>query len=184
MSKLMRPARLSRQRGIALIEVLIAMLVTAFGLAAISLLLVATMQYGKMAQFQNSAQQLATGYAEQMRANPDGFTGGLYNKTSSYSSGASAVSVPTCSITSQCTAAELAAIDAAQWRNKLRANLPGGDAYVLRSGNAADIWVMWLEPGTQSGLDSLSIGGANCPSAALPAAGALTPRCFFFRVWF
>ena len=118
-----------------------------------------------------------------MRANPDGFTGGLYNKTSSSSSGASAVSVPTCSITSQCTAAELAAIDAAQWRNKLRANLPGGDAYVLRSGNAADIWVMWLEPGTQSGLDSLSIGGANCPSAALPAAGALKPRCFFLRVW-
>ena len=91
MSKLMRPAHVSRQRGIALIEVLIAMLVTAFGLAAISLLLVATMQYGKMAQFQNSAQQLAAGYAEQMRANPDGFTGGLYNKTSSYSASASAV---------------------------------------------------------------------------------------------
>ena len=179
----MRLAHVSRQRGIALIEVLIAMLVTAFGLAAISLLLVATMQYGKMAQFQNSAQQLATGYAEQMRANPDGFTGGLYNKTSSYSSDASAVSVPTCSITSQCTAAELAAIDAAQWRNKLRANLPGGDAYVLRSGNAADIWVMWLEPGTQSGLDSLSIGGANCPSAVLIAGSTLVPRCYFLRVW-
>ena len=183
MSKLMRPAHISRQRGIALIEMLIAMLVTAFGLAAISLLLVATMQYGKMAQFQNSAQQLAAGYAEQMRANPEGFTGGLYNKTSTYSASASAVSVPTCANTSQCTATELAAIDAAQWRNKLRTNLPGGDAYVQRTGNAADIWVMWLEPGMQSGLGSLSIGGASCPSAAVPAGSTLVPRCYFVRVW-
>ena len=91
--------------------------------------------------------------------------------------------MPTCANASKCTAAELAATDVAQWRNKLRTNLPGGDAYVQRSGNAADIWVMWLEAGTQSGLDSLSIGGANCPSAALIAGSTLVPRCFFLRVW-
>jgi len=177
---LMQRTPLSHQSGMALIEVLTAMLITAFGLTAISLLLVATMQYGKMAQFQTTAQQLAAGYAEQMRANPDGFTAGLYDKTSRYGASTGALTVPGCS--NVCTAAELAAIDAAQWLNKLRANLPGGDAYVQHSGNAADIWVMWLEPGTQSGLDSLALGGATCPSAALPAGGP-TPRCYFLRVW-
>ena len=172
----------SRQRGMTLIEVLAAMLITAFGLTAISLLLVATMQYGKIAQFQTTAQQLAAGYAEQMRANPEGFTGGLYDKTSRYGASTGALTVPGCVNSSECTASELAAIDAAQWLNKLRANLPGGDAYVKRSGNAADIWVMWLEPGTQSGLDTLALGGATCPSVALPASGS-TPRCYFLRVW-
>jgi Tfp pilus assembly protein PilV len=56
---LTRYAPRSRQRGMALIEVLAPMLITAFGLTAISLLLVATMQYGKIAQFQTTAQQLA-----------------------------------------------------------------------------------------------------------------------------
>ena len=178
----MRAAPLSRQRGMALIEVLAAMLITAFGLTAISLLLVATMQYGKMAQFQTTAQQLAAGYAELMRANPDGFGAGLYDKNASYAASANALPVPACADPAQCTAAELAAIDTAQWRNKLRANLPGGDAFVQHSGNAADIWVMWLEPGTQTGMDSLALGGATCPSAALPASGS-TPRCYFLRVW-
>ena len=179
---LTRYAPRSRQRGMALIEVLAAMLITAFGLTAISLLLVATMQYGKIAQFQTTAQQLAAGYAEQMRANPEGFTAGLYDKTSRYGASTGALTVPGCVDASECTASELAAIDAAQWLNKLRANLPGGDAYVKRSGNAADIWVMWLEPGTQSGLDTLALGGATCPSVALPASGS-TPRCYLLRVW-
>ena len=179
---LTRYAPRSRQGGMALIEVLAAMLITAFGLTAISLLLVATMQYGKMAQFQTTAQQLAAGYAELMRANPDGFGAGLYDKNASYAASANVLPVPTCADPAQCTAAELAAIDTTQWRNKLRANLPGGDAYVQHSGNAADIWVMWLEPGTQTGLDSLALGGATCPLAALPASGS-TPRCYFLRVW-
>jgi len=178
----MRRTPLSRQCGMALIEVLAAMLITAFGLTAISLLLVATMQYGKMAQFQTTAQQLAAGYAEQMRANPDGFTGGLYDRSNRYGANTSALATPVCANPALCTAAEVAAIDAAQWLNKLRANLPGGDAYVQHSGNAADIWVMWLEPGTQSGLDSLALGGATCPAAAVPAGGP-TPRCYFLRVW-
>lgn len=181
----MRTSLPCHQRGIALLEVLAAMLITAFGLTAISLLLVATMQYGKMAQFQTIAQQLAASYAEQMRANPQGYSAGGYDKTSAYTANALTTSISACVNPSQCTGTEIANNDQAQWRNKLRANLPGGDAYVQHSGNAVDIWVMWLEPGMQTGLDSLALGGAACPATAVGSLSTYDPqpRCYFLRVW-
>lgn len=175
----------SFQQGASLLEVLIAIVIMSFGLLAMGGLAAASLQYGKMAQFQTVAVQLASDYADRMRSNTDGFTVNRYNKTTVYSSATSAITVPTCATSTKCSPEELGDIDKAEWRNSLRTGLPGGDAYVLRDVDnplAVDIWVMWTDPGLSSGGDSslVTAGSASCPAAAIPA-GSIAPHCLYFR---
>lgn len=173
------PGLRTAHRGASLLEVLIAIVIMSFGLLALGGLTASSVQYGKMAQFQTVGVQLAADLADRMRANSDGFMTNSYNKTTVYSSATAAITVPSCATATQCTSAEMAAIDLAEWRNSLRLNLPGGDAYVVRdvaSPLAVDVWVMWMDPGLAAGL---ATSGA-CPAAAL-AAGAEVPRCLYFR---
>jgi type IV pilus assembly protein PilV len=166
-----------RQTGASLLEVLIAILIMSFGIAGVALLMAATIQYNKTSQYQMVALQIATQLAESMRANTDGFMAGAYTKTDAYSSGVVAVSLPDCANISACTSSEIASIDKAQVANTLRLALPGGDFNVLRNGNRADIWIMWMEPKTAT---SLSMGTANCRAAAISGLGD-PPRCFYMR---
>ncbi|MFC6284001.1 MULTISPECIES: type IV pilus modification protein PilV [Polaromonas] len=174
----------SAQKGASLLEVLIAIVIMSFGLLAMGGLTAASIQYGKMAQFQTVGVQLASDYADRMRANADGFMASAYDKTAVYSSVTTAITVPTCAVASKCTSAELAAIDVAEWRNSLRTSLPGGDAYVLRDTTnppAVDIWVMWADPSLKAGTDTslITAGSSSCPAAAL--SGSTVPHCLYFR---
>lgn len=164
-----------RQSGASLLEVLIAVLVMAFGVTGIGLLTAATIQYNKTTQFQMVAMQIATQLAEAMRANTDGFMADAYVKADTYSSSRAPVALPQCAASVACTAAEIAAIDKAQTANTLRTELPGGDFNVLRNGNRADIWIMWMEP---SNAASMSFGTANCRAQAIDAE---QPRCLYVR---
>ena len=173
-------------RGASLLEVLIAIVIMSFGLLAMGGLTAATIQYGKMAQFQTVGVQLAADFADRMRANTDGYTASNYDKTTAYSSTVGAVTVPACTVASKCSPAELAAIDLAEWRNSLRTSLPGGDAYVLRDADnplAVDIWVMWIDPGLKVGSDASMVvaGSSSCPVAAVPTSAAIVPHCLYFR---
>ena len=173
------PGLRATHHGASLLEVLIAIVIMSFGLLALGGLTASSVQYGKMAQFQTVGVQLAADLADRMRSNSDGFMTNSYNKTAVYSSSTAAITVPACATATQCTAAEMAAIDLAEWRNSLRLNLPGGDAYVLRdvaTPLAVDIWVMWVDPGLATGL---ATAGA-CPAAAI-TAGTEAPRCLYFR---
>jgi type IV pilus assembly protein PilV len=168
------------QSGASLLEVLIAIVIMSFGLLALGGLTASSVQYGKMAQFQTVGVQLAADLVDRMRSNSDGFIANAYNKTAVYSSATAAITVPACATTTQCTSAEMASIDLAEWRNSLRLSLPGGDAYVVRDAVtplAVDIWVMWMDPGLASGLAN---GGA-CPVAAIAAGTTEVPRCLYFR---
>jgi type IV pilus assembly protein PilV len=180
------------ERGASLLEVLIAIVIMSFGLLAMGGLTAASIQYGKMAQFQTVAVQLTNELTDRMRANPDGFTNkagsctnSCYNKTTAYSSSVTAVTVPTCSST-PCSASDMASIDMAEWRNNLRLSLPGGDAYVARdtaNPPSVDIWVMWIDPSLKAGTDTslITAGTSACPAAAVPAGTALVPHCLYFR---
>ncbi len=168
------------ESGASLLEVLIAIVIMSFGLLALGGLTAASVQYGKMAQFQTVGVQLAADYADRMRANASGFRSDLYNKTTVYSTATAAIAIPACAVVSNCTTPEMAAIDLAEWRNSLRRSLPGGDAYVVRDAvnlPAVDIWVMWTDPGLANGM---AANGA-CPAAAI-AGVTEVPRCLYFRV--
>ena len=168
-----------RQSGASLLEVLIAIVIMSFGLLALGGLTAASIQYGKLAQFQTVGVQLASNITDRMRANVDGFMADSYNNVVIYSSTTAIIVVPTCTVPAKCTASELAAIDIAEWRNNLRLGLPGGDAYVLRdtaTPMAVDLWVMWTDPALATGFAATSA----CPAAAVAGLTTL-PRCLYFR---
>jgi type IV pilus assembly protein PilV len=182
----------SQARGASLLEVLIAIVIMSFGLLAMGGLTASSIQYGKMAQFQTVAVQLANDLTDRMRANADGFTNkagtctnSCYNKLTAYSSSVSAIAVPACS-SSPCSASDMAAVDMAEWRNNLRLSLPGGDAYVVRdtvNTPAVDIWIMWVDPSLKAGTDTslITAGSASCPTAAVPTGSAVVPHCLYMR---
>ncbi|VTU18498.1 type IV pilus modification protein PilV [Variovorax sp. SRS16] len=185
-----RPVRSAAQGGSTLLEVLIAMLVLSFGLLGLAGLTAASLRYVKMAQFQSIGVQLAAELGERMRGNVDGFEAGSYIKTDAYST--AAVTIPACA-SSPCSAADLAAIDLAQWAQELRRRLPGGDGFVQRDAVnplATDIWILWSDPDATVGAAddakaSLSVAGANdCPAVAVAglAAGTVKPRCMYYRI--
>lgn len=180
----------SAQRGSSLLEVLVAILIMSFGLLGLAGMTASSLQYSKMAQYQTVGTQLASAYGESMRANVAGFSEGHYELTAAYTGATFNVAVPTCTNAARCSAAELAAIDRAQWTNDLRRRLPGGGAYVSRdtvnNALAADVWVMWADPGLSFGASNLSVaeGGNQCPEVALAglASTVAVPRCMFFRI--
>jgi len=167
----------AHQVGASLIEVLIAMLVMSFGVAAVAQLMATTIQYSKTAQYQMVAQQIAMQLAESMRANTDGFMANAYARAETYASNRAPATVPACELAQACTSSEIANINKAEIGNILRLVLPGGDFNAQRNGNLADIWIMWLEPASSA---SLPAGGANCrtPSVGAPIE---RPRCFYMQ---
>lgn len=181
---MMKFSYISLQRGSSLLEVLIAVLIMSFGMLALGNLTVASLQYGKLSQFQTISVQLAADLTDRMRANIVGFGSSAYNKTTVYTSSNAVIATPSpaCNSGAPCTAAQLAALDLVQWRNDLRSRLPGGDAYVVRSttnSSAVDVWIMWTESSQDVGLSTLN--NTDCPAAAVVSVSPL-PRCVYFRV--
>jgi type IV pilus assembly protein PilV len=174
-----------QQRGTTLLEVLITIFVLSLGLLGIAGLTAASLQNAKLSQFQTIALQLANDYADRMRGNVQGVTANNYEITSAYDGTTASEAAPECGDPSHCTAAELADLDRAEWVNSLRQRLPGGGAYVTRSGLAVDIWVIWQEPGLQyddtSNLSVAGTGGSQCPPDALGGYSGDVPVCIYYR---
>lgn len=177
--------RRTRQRGTTLLEVLITIFILSLGLLGIAGLTAASLQNAKLSQFHTTALQLANEYADRMRGNVQGVAANNYEIASAYDGAASREEVPICSDPSRCTVAELADVDRAEWMNSLSQRLPGGGAYVKRSGLVVDIWVIWQEPGLQyddaSNLSAAATGGNQCPSDALSGYSGDAPICVYHR---
>ena len=175
------------QQGSSLLEVLVTILILSFGLLALAGLSAASLQYSKMAQYQSVGTDLSAEIAERMRANVSAFSNGLYDKTSAYST-ANVANAPACAA-NPCTSAEVAAKDTAAWLQMVRKRLPSGDAFIRRDAVnvlAADLWIMWQEPGLNVTDDaSLSTSTKDgCPADAVKdlATTATAPRCMYFRI--
>lgn len=176
MSRHIKIAPTQQARGFSLLEVLITVLILSLGLLGMAGLTGSSLQMAKLSQFQNAALQLATEYADRIRSNADGAEGGAYDMGTKYDGSTSAQTVPTC--TAPCTAADIAAIDQAEWKNNLQQRLPAGGAWVTRSDRTFDIWVMWQDAGK---TDSNAVqGGLKCPDEAM-SSGTIA-SCFYYRV--
>lgn len=168
-----------------MVEVLVAMVILAFGMLGMAGMTATSLQTSKMAQFQTVGAQLAASYGDSIRGNVNGFVANAYNlNTAQYTGAATALTVPACAVVTKCTAAETAAIDVAEWQNNLRRRLPAGGAWVVRDTDntlAADLWIMYSEPSqVYDGVDT-AVAGAACPSGSV-ASGVATPRCMYFRI--
>ncbi|MCK9514487.1 MAG: type IV pilus modification protein PilV [Ottowia sp.] len=181
------PSPRQAQCGASLLEVLIAILIMSFGMLGIAGLTAASLKTAKLAQFQSTALQLVNEYAESMRGNIAAVRNGDYEmKSAPYTGATSAVPVPGCD-NNDCTPAQIASIDKAEWINNLRRRLPAGGAYVDRDGLSMDIWIIWQEPDLTLDEDStLSVagtGGNACPDDAIGESyDGDPPVCMYYRV--
>jgi type IV pilus assembly protein PilV len=148
----------SRQRGITLVEVLIAMLVMSVGMLGIAGLQAATSKYQLATRMRSLTAPLLSDISGRMRSNAvqagsNAFTSAT--DTSSYvlSSDWAAQQSATLTITKDCetdtvdcTAAERATYDMAIWRQRVRSTMPQGAA-LLEGDRSMGITVtfMWFD---------------------------------------
>ncbi|MBD8898108.1 type IV pilus modification protein PilV [Rhodanobacter sp. DHG33] len=115
-----------RQRGVSLIEVLVAVMIFSIGLIGLAGLLIMSTRSNQAAYLRTQVAFLAQNMADRMSANPMAVWDGTYN-SSSYpiaSTGAS------CVATSPCTPDDLATYDMQTWSTQLTTFLPSAKATI------------------------------------------------------
>jgi type IV pilus assembly protein PilV len=123
--------------GFTMLEVLISIVVIAFGLLGVAGLQAFALKNNQSASQRSVATVLATDMIDRMKANSKAATDGFYNETSG--TGVTPASVPGCLATSGCaTPQELAANDLFEWKALVAAALPNGVGMVCLDSNIAD----------------------------------------------
>lgn len=150
------PLRGAHQSGVTLVEVLVSMVIMALGLVSLAALQNFTLRYQLGSVHRAQLSGLLSDYAERVRSNlaqaPMDAGGSASSMNylfgddwAAQSSAPTAVS-PDCKGTSACTAPQLAASDMAQWRARVRSELPRGS--VLVTGDAIRgllVTFMWAD---------------------------------------
>ncbi|WP_250464211.1 type IV pilus modification protein PilV [Microbulbifer litoralis] len=136
---------LQSQRGAALIEIMITVLVMSVGLLGLGATQMMSLKNGNNANRSYLASVAAYDIAERMRANPETARSGNYNGT---------VDEPRTEVSCEqsCTAAQLAQMDLYQWSLLLDGSLPGGEGKVEMSGDTATVTITWTEKHTGENL--------------------------------
>lgn len=136
-----------RQRGVSLIEVLMAVLVFSVGLLGVAGLMVMAVRSNHSAFLHTQAVFLADSMADRMSANPVGVWSGDYNATTWDFSASASASAP-CS--HGCTPRALAEADLRAWQRQLTSLLPNhedtGGTIRCDNGQAGFTPVPWAPP--------------------------------------
>jgi type IV pilus assembly protein PilV len=186
------------QRGATLIEVLVAILLLAFGMLAIGSMMAFAVQGPKLSAYRSTAANLAASHVERMRANPEGFANNGYTSALNGSAWSFTAIDPTsadCAYPA-CTETTLAAMDVQAARGFIRRELPAGDmemwcstpsapntAVTCTKATQGNLWVIWQEPNTNMLLGAnsdycppdLTSTYTGYPTAPTPA------RCLYIR---
>lgn len=151
----MKPAHNS-QKGITLLESLIALIVLALGVLALLGVQLRTLKETQAGVGRAQAVRLVEDLAERVKANP-----GTFIERANYAVawGVPAAASVDCG-TTICTPIQLAAWDINRWKNSVANNMPSGDAtvFVLDSdNNQLGVVVAWRANEASSATDYLSI---------------------------
>ncbi len=184
-----------RQTGLALFEVLAAMMVLSMSFLGTALLLAKTAKEERSALFMGKAASLASDMAERIRSSPAAIDSYILNQT--YATGSGAVTAPACgglftapgaaplNLPSCANAPAAAAYDLASWRVQLQTNLPGGVGRIEKGSNTnvRTIIVGWNEPALDydkvTGLPSPPRDEDDCGENFAPPP---TVRCYRMEV--
>lgn len=151
------------QAGFSLLEVLIALLVLSIGLLGLASLQTLGLRSNQMASMRTTATQLAYDITDRMRANPQAVAD-TTNKPYEVNNATHPTIVTNCR-TTDCTAAQLATFDLAQWKTALSTTqnglhgLPGGLGEITQAAGPPlthTITVRWDQ-------DRTGASGLNCP---------------------
>lgn len=127
----LRSSTAASQRGVSLLEVLIAVLVLAIGVLGAVSLQVNALRYNASAAYNTQASFLAYDMLDRMRANVDNFSSYVINVNS-----ACAASNP---------GASILATDRQDFAHAVSCLLPGGYGSVAINGNRATVTIGWSE---------------------------------------
>lgn len=170
--------------GGSLIEILVSLLLVAFGFLGIGALFNYSIAANKSASSRLLATMLIQDYADMARANPNGFTANGYNNAlTSYDPDEKAVAAVTSSnlcTYPNCTAATGATQDKELFKQRVRALLPAGSYVATRSTvntNVMDIWIIWVEG---NNVTDPNTGNDVCP--AIVTSTNPPPRCLYARI--
>lgn len=133
------PSLRSRQQGLTLIEILIAMLILAVGLLGMASLQVRAVQDTTNSSFRSVAIYYANDMADRIRANRDGEAANLYTSVN----GGSQQSA--CLTTAGCNSSAMATHDKWEWQQNLAAALPAGTGELARAGEVYTATVSWTD---------------------------------------
>lgn len=154
---------LSRQRGVSLIEVLMAVLIFSIGLIGMAGLLVMATRSNQAAYLRTQVTFLAGSMVDRMRANPVGVWSHSYDSTDYASISGSS----TCDDATPCDPGEVATRDQQVWVSQLKSFLPNPQATIActaaSSGFTPDSW----SPG---------IPASGSTAAVAPVAGQVGMR--------
>jgi type IV pilus assembly protein PilV len=143
----------SRQRGMSLIEVLMAVLIFSIGLIGMAGLLVMATRSNHAAYLRTQAVFLADSMADRMSANSVGVWSGSYN-ASNYPVSTSAGNCST-----GCTPDALAQFDQSAWSSELRTFLPGVSASIHCDASSAGFTPdPWAPPSSSPGGSAATPG--------------------------
>jgi type IV pilus assembly protein PilV len=172
------PLGMGRHRGATLIEVLVSVLVIAFGILAMASLQSNALKFQKTTEYRAVATLLASDIADRMRANLPGATDGNYTWNATQSDYAALTSStapepnPTCGTggaangtpVPDCTSSQMAERDLAEWKLRLFRSLPQSTGMIgTVTNNTLNVWVVWQDPDNKDSSNNQSPQGAECP---------------------
>ena len=161
----MSSIRLHSESGFTLLEVLISMVIIAFGLLGVAGLQAFALKNNQSATFRSTATVLAADLVDRVKANVGGSIDGGYNAPNI---GAYGTQVAGCGATG-CTTAELAQNDLFEWQQRIAVSLPAGVGIVCLDSTPHDgttsadpqcdntgetnyvVKIWWTDDRTQSG---------------------------------
>lgn len=159
------------QRGAALLEAMIAILILSFGLLGMVGMQTAAVKYEQNSWARSAVSSLASDMADRIRANPD-VASTAYSGTSTYAaertamSDGSAFTVTTDCGATACTPAQLAAYDAARWRRALNDQIPGAVGQVQGSrGGGYTVTIAWFDRSQANATDTFDLNASSLPPA-------------------
>ncbi|WP_338845677.1 type IV pilus modification protein PilV [Massilia sp. W12] len=157
------------QRGVSMVEVMVALVIAAFGLIGLAGLQITGLRYQKVAAYHGLASQYAAEMADRMRGNIAAVRAGSYNLAqTNYAPGEPAAPATRCDqAASNCTPAQMAAFDVYAWRLNLARGIPGGWGEI--SGNSVSGYVVrvyYQEPEVDRTSQANDV---NCRNGAVPA---------------
>lgn len=177
-----------KQRGSSLLEVLVALLLISLGMLGIAGLAGSTLKYNKASQFRLTGLSLINNYADNARLNLYGYDLGLYDITFNKalpSQPSFTITEPDTAVTPLTAATNVAQADMRLFMQVVAAQLPGGQAVVVRNPSAAsrglDIWLLWQESKTTATDALLVAGQENCPTT-LSSSDLELYSCMYFKV--
>jgi type IV pilus assembly protein PilV len=178
----MASVRRARQRGVGMIEVMVAIVIFAFGMLGLAGLQTAALRYQKSAWLRANTAALATDIAERVRSNLEGAKDATaYQFTSAYADAAATPpAAPSVDAAAIPTRKQIADRDLAEWAAAAAEQLPGGAVNLAGSiGSGYVATLMWHDKDFTdtapvcTASDNVSGQRHCCPQAVTPGIRCL-----------